>query len=172
MSLAVIALLLGIATIQVNAKVVKADLFTFNSQIVLPSGESVVGKVVFGKASSAEQSKVDWMVTVDLEGAAPNREYLVYVEKDYWSDVYVSIGFMSSNSSGYGSFHYNGRYATEVSDILAITGPGTYVLSIALNDVTGITITKPVGATASYGISVYLSAASATSWTGSQVAFS
>jgi hypothetical protein len=109
LSLAVIALLLGIATIQVNAKVVKADLFTFNSQIILPSGESVVGKVVFGKANSAEQSAVDWMVTVDLERAAPKREYLVYVEKDYWSGVYVSIGLMSSISRGYGSFHYNGR---------------------------------------------------------------
>jgi hypothetical protein len=171
--LAVLVLLLPVVVVPANAMVDKASLFTFHSQNVLPASETVVGKVIFvGPMSAAEQGAVDWMVTVVLQQAVPNRSYLVYVERDFWSGVYVSVGLMSTDAYGGGSFHYNGRYGTDVSSYLGIVGSGTYVLSVCLNDVTGIAVMDPVGLTVSVGVSVYLSAASSESWAGTPVVLS
>jgi hypothetical protein len=168
--LPILILLLPITAIPVNAKATQANLFTFHSGSVIPLAETVVGKIIFGNPVSAgEESAVEWMVTVILQEAAPNREYLVFVEKDYWSGVFISIGLMATDAFGCGSFHYNGQYGTAVASYLGIGGPGTYTLSICLNDVTGLTITNPVGITESPGVSVYLSAASPASWSGSQI---
>lgn len=168
----ILMLLLAIAAIPVYApsKVTQASLFTFHSSQILPSAETVVGKVIFGGPSGAGAKRVvDWAVTVTLQNATPNREYMVLVEKNYWSGVYISIGLMTTSAYGNGSFHYNGQYGTSVSSYLGINGPGTYVLSICLNDVTGLIVTNPVGDTVGLGVSVYLSAASSASWSGSQV---
>ena len=168
--LPILMFLLPIASRPADAGAIRVNLFTFHSADVPPSAEIVVGRVVFGSPSGASSKRVtDWMVTVALQHAASNREYLVYVEKDYWSGVYISIGLMTTSAYGNGSFHYNGQYGTTVAGYLGINGPGTYNLSICLNDVTGLTITNPVGDTLGQGISVYLSAASSTSWSGSQV---
>lgn len=167
--LPILMLMMTIAIMPVSAKVTKQDLYTY------PGGAEVAGKVMFGNpASKSENSAVDWTVTVILQNGAPNKVYLVYVEKNYGPPIgggYISIGLLTTDEYGKGSFHYNGEFGTPVSTYLGIAEGSSVYLSICLNQLTGEPPADPVGIKTNLGASKFLSATELSSWTGTEITF-
>ena len=143
-SVLVLTFLVSMAVMPASAKALQVNIYEWSSW---EEQGAKVGKVIFGNPTSrSSKSAVDWMVTVVLQNGEPDHVYLVYIEINYhwWGWRYMALGLLTTDADGCGSFHYNGQFDAGVTATWpwqppwGITGPGTYVLGICLNDVTGV----------------------------------